>query len=56
MDILVKYSKYMSAVASWGIIDNQSWRANQCPLLFNGDYTAKNNFYSNVDNLQLINK
>ena len=52
MDILVKYSKSISAVVFWGTTDDQSWRASQYPLLFNEDYTAKKCFYSIVDGLE----
>ena len=36
----------ISAVVFWGTTDDKSWRAQQSPLLFNGDYTAKPCFYS----------
>ena len=52
MDVLVKYSKSISAVVIWGTTDDQSWRASRCPLLFNEDYTAKPCFYSIVDGLE----
>ena len=52
MDVLVKYSKSISAVIIWGTTDDQSWRASRCPLLFNEDYTAKPCFYSIVDGLE----
>ena len=52
MDILVKYSKSISAVVFWGTTDDQSWRADRCPLLFNEDYSAKPCFYSIVDGLE----
>jgi endo-1,4-beta-xylanase len=51
MDVIVKYSKSISAVVFWGTTDDQSWRADRCPLLFNEDYTAKPCFYSIVDGL-----
>ena len=41
MSVLVKYSKYVSAVVVWGTTDDKSWRTAQCPLLFNGDYSPK---------------
>ena len=52
MDILVKYSKHISAVVVWGTTDDQSWRASKYPLLFNEDYSAKKCFYSIVDGLE----
>lgn len=51
LDVLVKYSKFVSAVVVWGTTDDKSWRTAQCPLLFNGDYSAKPCFYSIVDGL-----
>ena len=47
----MKYSKFVSAVVVWGTTDDKSWRTAQCPLLFNGDYSAKPCFYSIVDGL-----
>ena len=52
MDVIVKYSKSISAVVFWGTTDDQSWRAAKCPLLFNEDYTAKKCFYSIVDSAE----
>ena len=52
MDVLVKYSKSISAVVFWGTTDDQSWRASKYPLLFNEDYSAKKCFYSIVDGLE----
>lgn len=52
MDVIVKYSKSISAVVFWGTTDDQSWRASRYPLLFNEDYTAKKCFYSIVDNVE----
>ena len=51
LDILVKYSKSISAVVVWGTTDDKSWRTAQCPLLFNGDYSPKPCFNSIVDGL-----
>ena len=51
LDILVKYSKFVTAVVVWGTTDNKSWRASQCPLLFNGDYSPKACFNSIIDGL-----
>ena len=51
LDVLVKYSKFVTAVVVWGTTDNKSWRASQCPLLFNGDYTPKACFNSIIDGL-----
>ena len=49
LDVIVKYSKSVTAVVVWGTTDDKSWRTAQCPLLFNGDYSAKPCFYSIVD-------
>lgn len=51
MDVLAKYKDGISAVVFWGTTDDQSWRASQYPLLFNGDYTAKECFYSIIDGI-----
>ena len=51
LEVLVKYSKFVSAVVVWGTTDDKSWRTAQCPLLFKGDYSAKPCFYSIVDGL-----
>jgi endo-1,4-beta-xylanase len=52
MKVLIKYSKYISAVVVWGTTDDQSWRASSYPLLFNEDYSAKQCFYSIVEGLE----
>ena len=41
----------VTAVVVWGTTDNKSWRASQCPLLFNGDYSPKACFNSIIDGL-----
>ena len=51
LDACVKYADSISAVVFWGTTDETSWRASRCPLLFNGDYTAKPAFYSIVDGI-----
>ena len=51
LDVLVKYSRYVSAVVVWGTTDDKSWRSSQCPLLFNGDYSPKSCFNSIIDGL-----
>lgn len=51
MDVLVKYSDGISSVVFWGTTDDKSWRSDRFPLLFNGDYTAKECFYSIVDDV-----
>ena len=51
LDVLVKYSRSISAVVVWGTTDDKSWRSSQCPLLFNGDYSPKSCFNSIIDGL-----
>jgi endo-1,4-beta-xylanase len=51
MDLAVKYSDSISAVVFWGTIDSTSWRSAKCPLLFNGDFTAKPAYYAIIDGL-----
>lgn len=53
-DVIMKYKDKISAVVFWGTTDKKSWRADQLPLIFNGDYTAKPAFYSIVDGLEPI--
>lgn len=52
MDVLVKYSDSISAVVLWGTTDDKSWRADRCPLIFNGDYTAKPAYYAIIDGIE----
>ncbi|WP_298530297.1 endo-1,4-beta-xylanase [uncultured Ruminococcus sp.] len=52
MDALVDYKDYISAVVVWGTTDDQSWRADRDPLLFNKDYSVKPCFESIVDGIE----
>ena len=52
MDAIVEYKDSISAVVFWGTTDDQSWRADRTPLLFNEDYTAKPCFYSIIDGIE----
>ncbi len=52
-DLYVKYSDYISAVIFWGTTDDESWRSDRYPLIFNGDYTAKPAYYAIIDGLEL---
>ena len=52
MDALVEYKDYISAVVVWGTTDDQSWRADRDPLLFNKDYSVKSCFESIVDGIE----
>ena len=51
MDAIVEHKDDISAVVFWGTTDDQSWRASKYPLLFNEDYTAKESFYSIIDDV-----
>ncbi len=51
MDAIVANKDSISAVVFWGTTDDQSWRADRLPLLFNEDYTAKPCFYSIIDGI-----
>ncbi len=52
MDVIVKYKDQISAVVFWGTTDDQSWRVEGLPLLFNEDYTAKPCFDSIIDGIE----
>jgi len=52
MDAIMKYSDKISAVVFWGTTDDQSWRKENSPLLFNADYTAKPAYYQIVDGIE----
>ncbi|MBO5103478.1 MAG: endo-1,4-beta-xylanase [Ruminococcus sp.] len=52
MDAIVEHKDDISAVVFWGTTDDQSWRASGYPLLFNEDYSAKESFYSIVDDIE----
>ncbi len=53
MDVLVKYSDNISAVVFWGVTDDQSWRKDRLPLLFDSQFQAKPAYYSIIDGLEL---
>ncbi len=53
MDVLVKYADSISAVVLWGVTDDQSWRADRLPLLFDAAFQAKPAYYSIVDGLEM---
>jgi len=52
-DAIVAYKDYISAVVVWGTTDDQSWRAENNPLLFNKDYEAKPAYYSIIDGIDI---
>ncbi len=54
LDAIVEYKDSVSAVVLWGITDDGSWRADQYPLLFNADFTAKPAFYKIIDGVEPI--
>ncbi len=49
MDAIVKNKDSISAVIFWGTTDDQSWRADRTPLLFNSEYKSKPCFDSIVE-------
>lgn len=51
MDVCVKYADSISAVVFWGVTDDQSWRANKYPLIFNAEFQAKPAYYSIIDGI-----
>ena len=51
-DLCVKYKDNISAVVIWGVTDDQSWRANRVPLLFDENFKAKPAFYAIVDDVE----
>ncbi len=53
MDACVKYADGISAVVFWGVTDDQSWRANKVPLLFDAQFQAKPSYYSIIDGLEM---
>ncbi len=53
MDACVKHADGISAVVFWGVTDDQSWRADRVPLLFDEQFQAKPAFDAIVDGLEL---
>lgn len=43
----------ITSCVMWGVTDDESWRTEQSPLLFNGDYQAKPSFWAITDSNQL---
>ena len=52
MDAIVEYKDSISAVVFWGTTDDQSWRKEATPLLFDETYQAKPCFDSIIDGIQ----
>lgn len=44
-----KYSDVIDRVTLWGIDDATSWRAENCPLIFDKDYQPKEAYYALLD-------
>lgn len=51
LDAIVKYKDSISAVVFWGTTDDQSWRKENFPLLFDEKYQAKPCFDSIIDGI-----
>ena len=47
--IYKEYADIIERVTFWGYRDDTSWRAENCPLLFNKDLTPKEAFYALMD-------
>ena len=48
-EVYKKYANKIERVTFWGVRDNDSWRKNHNPLLFNSDYSPKEAFWAVVD-------
>ena len=44
-----KYSDHIARVTFWGLRDNDNWRRNLNPLLWNSDFSPKESFWAVVD-------
>lgn len=53
LDACVKYADGVSAVIFWGVTDDQSWRADRIPLLFDGTFQSKPAFAAITDGLTM---
>ena len=51
MQAIAKNKDSISACVFWGTTDDQSWRGDRTPLLFDGKFKAKPCFYSIVDDI-----
>lgn len=47
--IYKEYAEHISRVTFWGLDDSSSWRAEENPLLFDGDLQAKPAYYAIID-------
>ncbi len=52
-DAIYAHKDNISAVILWGVTDDQSWRANKYPLLFDDEYKAKSAFHSIIEGYEL---
>lgn len=52
-DAIYAHKDNISAVVVWGVTDDNSWRANKSPLLFDADYKAKPAFYSIIEGREI---
>jgi len=53
LDACVKHADGVSAVIFWGVTDDQSWRADRIPLLFDGTFQSKPAFAAITDGLTM---
>ncbi|MCM1528992.1 MAG: endo-1,4-beta-xylanase [Alistipes sp.] len=53
MDCIYAQKDSISAVVFWGVTDDQSWRANRDPLLFDAEYKAKPAYYSIIEGREI---
>lgn len=53
MEAIYAQRDNISAVVFWGVTDDQSWRANKDPLLFDAEYKAKPAFYSIIEGREI---
>ena len=54
MEAIAKNKDQISAVVFWGTTDDQSWRSDRTPLLFDETYKAKPCFYAITDNIDYV--
>lgn len=52
MEAIAKNKDSISACVFWGTTDDQSWRGDRTPLLFDGKFKAKPCFYSITDGIE----
>ncbi|MBR5372460.1 MAG: endo-1,4-beta-xylanase [Oscillospiraceae bacterium] len=52
MAAIAKHKDQISACVFWGTTDDQSWRGDRTPLLFDGKFKAKPAYYSITDGIE----